>query len=227
MSTITKALDVLAPRRSRHGEPVWELAKFYPLQGEWTEDSYLRLTTNRLVEFSDGCLEFPPMPTIFHQLIVKYLLHMLDAFVPARAPGLVLFAPLPTYLWPGKYREPDILYLSPERCRSRPAYAPGADLVMEILSGEKEDRERDLVVKREEYARAHIAEYWIVDPRDRRITVLTLDGNEYRVHGEFGPGATATSVLLNGFSVSVDAVFAAGEAIPAAEETRGNGKRPA
>jgi hypothetical protein len=41
--------------------------------------------------------------------------------------------------------------------------------------------------------------------------VLTLDGQTYRTHGEFGRGAVATSVLFPGVSVSVDAVFAAGE----------------
>jgi hypothetical protein len=50
-----------------------------------------------------------------------------------------------------------------------------------------------------------------LDPLEHKILVLTLDGSTYRVAGEFGPGATATSVLLPGFNVSVDAVFAAGE----------------
>jgi Uma2 family endonuclease len=68
-----------------------------------------------------------------------------------------------------------------------------------------------LETKREEYAAAGIAEYWIVDPREHQILVLTLDGETYRVHGEFGRGATATSRLLPGFSVSVDAVVAAGD----------------
>jgi hypothetical protein len=41
------------------------------------------------------------------------------------------------------------------------------------------------------------------------ITVLTLDGAEYRIHGEFTPGQTATSVLLSGFDVDVAGCFAA------------------
>jgi Uma2 family endonuclease len=56
---------------------------------------------------------------------------------------------------------------------------------------------------------AYLYPYQIVDPQERRIIVLTLDGDEYRVHGEFGPGETASSVLLPGFSVSVGAVLAA------------------
>jgi Uma2 family endonuclease len=49
-------------------------------------------------------------------------------------------------------------------CRVTDEYWEGADLVMEVVSSHDEDRRRDLVVKREEYARAGIAEYWIVDP---------------------------------------------------------------
>jgi Uma2 family endonuclease len=65
------------------------------------------------------------------------------------------------------------------------------------------------VEKREEYAEAGIPEYWIVNPLNRTITVLTLEGDTYREHGIFAPGAQATSVLLAGFAVDVRAAFAA------------------
>jgi Uma2 family endonuclease len=88
-------------------------------------------------------------------------------------------------------------------------YPHTADLVVEVVSEGKEDRERDLVTKREVYAEAGIAEYWIVDPKRKRITILTLDRDTYVVHGEFAPGAQATSALLSGFALDVQAVFAA------------------
>src|SRR5205823_5265149 len=101
---------------------------------------------------------------------------------------------------------PDVLYVRPERVLDRHRPTVGADLVMEVVSGDVDARQRDLEEKREEYAQARIAEYWIVDPQERNITVLFLEGTEYRVHGVFGLGARATSVLLPGFSVSVDEV---------------------
>jgi len=55
------------------------------------------------------------------------------------------------------------------------------------------------------------AEYWIVDPELRTVTVLSLDGPAYRVAGEYKEGDQAASVLLSGFSVDVRAAFAAGE----------------
>jgi Uma2 family endonuclease len=202
---------LLSPPASRPGEPTWGVATLFPLQGEWTEQEYLALDTNRLVELADGCLEFLPMPTVFHQLILKYLFQLLDSFVKAQSVGEVLFAPLRVRLWPGTIREPDLVYLRPERIRNPKKPPNGADLAMEVVSGSPDDRKRDLVIKRKEYAKAGIAEYWIVDPDERKITVLTLRKKTYRVHGEFAPGATATSVLIPGFAVDVTATFAAGE----------------
>lgn len=122
----------------------------------------------------------------------------------------MLVAPYRVRLRRGKFREPDILYVGPART-IHARYSEGADLVIEILSPSRQDRQRDLVIKRAEYAAARIPEYWIVDPETTTITVLTLDGDAYRVHGEFQPGATATSVLLPGFSVDVTDCFAAAE----------------
>lgn len=198
-------------RRSRRGEPTWEIASLFPLQGEWTEEEYLALDTNHFVELSDGCLEFLTLPTIYHQWVLQFLLKALHSYEQVHPPGMVVPGPLPERLWPGKFREPDLVYLWPERVRDRHKPPEGADLIMEIVGDRPEDRERDLVTKRADYARAGVFEYWIVDRRERRITVLTLKGTVYEVHGEFTPGTRATSVLLPGFSVDVAAVFAAGE----------------
>lgn len=209
----TRSVPRTASRRlSRRGEPVWELARLYPEQGSWTEDEYLVLNTNRLVEYVDGCLEFLPMPTLFHQSIALFIYETLKAFVKPRRLGKVCVAPVPCRTVPSKYREPDVFFLTRERLKGRPRYPDGLDLAVEIVSGGAEDRRRDLVTKRAEYAKAGIPEYWIVDPDKQRIVVLTLQGSSYHEHGHYGPGQRATSVLLPGFSLDVDDVFAAGDA---------------
>jgi Uma2 family endonuclease len=68
----------------------------------------------------------------------------------------------------------------------------------------------DLVTKRDEYFRAGIQEYWMVDPEEKKVTVLVPGKDGYKIHGEFTEGMVATSVLLPGFSVDVTSVFAAG-----------------
>jgi Uma2 family endonuclease len=185
-------------------EPTWAVAHLFPIQGNWSEEDYLALNTNQLTEFSDGVLEVLPMPTTSHQLLVVYLYGLLVAFTAARDLGTALVAPLRVRLWAGQFREPDVLFMAEEHAaRIGEEFWEGADLVMEVVSGEAEDRRRDLVTKRREYARAGIPEYWIVDPRDERITVLRLRGKRYVVHGEFAKGAVASSHRLPGFTVDV------------------------
>jgi Uma2 family endonuclease len=189
-------------------EPAWEVARLFPDQGAWSEEEYLALGGNRLVEFSDGHVEVLPMPTTSHQLIVAFLYEALRGFVIARAAGTVLFAPLRIRLWPGKFREPDIVFMAAERAsRIGEAFWEGADLVVEVVSDD--DRRRDLETKRREYAQAGIAEYWIVGPQQGRLTVLRLDGAVYAIHGEFTAGMQAASHLLPGFSLDVSAALSA------------------
>jgi Uma2 family endonuclease len=199
---------VVEPEGLRDGEPAWEVAQLFPAQGTWTESEYFALETNRRVEFSHGFIEFLPMPTVLHHQILKFLFNALQAFVAAGDLGEVLFAGVRVRLWPGKFREPDVLFMHAEHAdRITNEYWEGADLVMEVVSADDEDRRRDLKTKREEYAQACIQEYWIVDPELDQITVLTLDGQSYIVHGEFKRGERATSVVLPGFGVEVTAAL--------------------
>ena len=202
MSTV-----LTAPPRSKRGEPTWEIAEFFPAQGDWSEEEYLELDTNRLVEFTHGYLEVLPMPIPSHNMIILYLCDVLRAFVSHGNLGQVLFAGVPIRLGPGVFRQPDIIFmLAGHAARRGRDYWEGADLVMEVIS--PGGRTRDLRRKRLEYAAAGIPEYWIIDPKLARITVLRLEGDHYVVHGEFRPGELATSVLLKGFTVDVAAALA-------------------
>ena len=187
-------------------ELAWEIAQLFPAQGHWNEEEYLALDTNHLTEFSNGRMEVLPLPTFSHQRFVALLYRLLLGFVEGRGLGVVMFAPLRIQLGQGKFREPDLVFMAAEHAdRLGEQFWRGADLVMEIVS--PNDPERDKVTKRREYAQAGIPEYWIVDPTDASITVLTLQGQEYALHGEFVAGETALSVLLEGFNVDVGDVF--------------------
>ena len=104
------------------------------------------------------------------------------------------------------YREPDLLLLRDANDpRNQNAFWLGADL-------SDRDRqpgypERDLRIKRADYAEAGIPEYWIVNPLDETMTVLTLAGDAYIEHGIFHRSQSAASALLDGFAVQVDEVF--------------------
>jgi Uma2 family endonuclease len=192
------------------GEPAWDLALLYPMQGAWSDLDYLSLTegTNRLVELTDGSVEVLPMPTSSHQRILLFLFAQLQAFVVPRKLGEVLCAALRVKIREGKFREPDLVFMSEEhRDRIGEEYWEGADLVIEVVSKDAESRKRDLQQKPLDYSEGGISEYWIVDPQENRITVLALQGDGYQEHGVFTKGEIATSKLLNGFAVNVTDVF--------------------
>jgi Uma2 family endonuclease len=187
---------------------VWEIASLYPPQGAWSDAGYLSLTasTNRLIEFTDGRVEFLSMPTKSHQLILMYLLEALRRFLQNGALGLALPAPLRVRVRPGKYREPDIVFVSAAHAdRAGEEFYEGADLVMEIVSDDPERRQRDLVEKVVDYAEAMIPEYWIVDPQAEVFVVYCQPASAtgYQQKRVFTRDDTAVSTLLTGFGVSV------------------------
>jgi len=191
------------------GEPAWEIAHLFPAQGEWTVEDYLTLDTNHFIEYADGYVDVLPMPSFRHQQLVFLLQRILWNFVSERGLGEVLAAPLPVELWPKKFREPDIIFIAATKVPPETAtHLRNVDLVMEVVSPDNPDR--DYKTKRKEYAQAGIPEYWIVDPLEKLVTVLVLRGRHYRSHGEFKPGAIASSVHLAGFTLPVITLFPTG-----------------
>lgn len=196
---------------SKDGEPAWEAAYFFPPQGRWSEEDFLQFHTNRMAELVDGRLEILPMPTWLHQLIVKFLTKKIDETILQGAGGAVLFAPLPTKLFPGTIREPDILYVAAENLpKPDEKYPSTIDLAMEVVSEGAEARKRDYEDKRIDYAKAGVREYWIVDPEQSLVSVLTLNGSEYETVQECRPGDSARSLLLSGLTIAVNDILALG-----------------
>jgi len=178
-----------------------------PIQGLWTEEQYLAITdhSRRMLEFDDGYIEVLPMPIPEHQKILALLYELFVAFVRPRG-GITLFSPLRVRIRPRKFREPDLVVLRDANDpRQQQRYWLGVDVAVEVVSDD--DPERDTKVKRADYAEAEVPEYWIVNPLDDTITVLTLAGDAYNEHGVFRRGEHASSKLLDGFSIEVSNVF--------------------
>ena len=86
-------------------------------------------------------------------------------------------------------------------------YPTRIDLAVEIVSEGVDAHRRDYEEKRADYAKAGVAEYWIVDPHEMHVIVLTLDNSSYQELGVFKPGQIATSKLLPAWSVDVQQLF--------------------
>ncbi len=178
-----------------------------PPPGSWSEDAYLWLTdhTTRMVELNDGHLEVLPLPSDRHQSILQAIFLAFYSYLNPLG-GKIQFAPLRLRLREGKIREPDLLLVKDAADpRRQNRFWTGADLVLEILSPDRPDRDR--IEKRAEYAAAGIPEYWIVDPENEVITVLNLRTGSYQQSTAYTRGQVCASESLSGFSMPVDAAF--------------------
>ena len=95
-------------------------------------------------------------------------------------------------------------------------------LAAEVVS--RSSIERDYVIKREEYLAYGLLEYWIVDPIERKVTVLTRDGDvwaEQVVRGD----QVIPSLVLPGFLTTVDELWRGIEADdePGGDDLNGEG----
>jgi Uma2 family endonuclease len=162
-------------------------------------------------ELLDGeLIPMTPSPGFAHQSVSLELASRLHIFVRERGLGTVLEAPFDVVL--GEKGEeqvvqPDILFVSQaqrhiiheEEIRGAP------DLVVEILS--PATAEKDRIFKRRLYAKYGVQEYWIVDPKEKTIEVLTLGKQGYERAGLYRRDETLTSKLLPGLQISLTEVF--------------------
>ena len=78
-------------------------------------------------------------------------------------------------------------------------------LVAEVVS--RDSIERDYVTKREEYLAFGLREYWIVDPLERKVTVLTRDGDTWS-EAVYRGEQVIVSLVLPGFATTVAELWA-------------------
>jgi Uma2 family endonuclease len=89
---------------------------------------------------------------------------------------------------------PDVFVVHEEALsREGACFEPGEVLlVVEVLS--KDNRSHDLILKRHDYAKAGIPQYWIVDPDARTLTVLgDIGQGGYHQLAEIRPGERWTA----------------------------------
>lgn len=65
----------------------------------------------------------------------------------------------------------------------------------------------DRLTKYDVYARAGIAEYWIVKPAHRTVEVLVLQNGEYHSRGTFHGRQTLPSSIVPGLPACVEQFF--------------------
>lgn len=94
---------------------------------------------------------------------------------------------------------------------------PPPTLVIELVSPGATNRTRDYRYKRTEYAAREIAEYWIVDPEERQITVCQWMDGQYEDELFKGDNRIESAVIPS-FELSADQILAFGQCSPAVQQ---------
>jgi Uma2 family endonuclease len=84
---------------------------------------------------------------------------------------------------------------------------PPPQLIAEIVSPGKTNRDRDYINKRSQYAAIGVSEYWLISPGTQTILVLTLQGDDYEEVGTFGGSDRVISLHFPKLVLTADQVF--------------------
>lgn len=166
--------------------------------------------------------------TVQHEDLCVFLRTLLGTYLELREGGRALGSQIA--MRPGgdfPAREPDVMVLLPYKLHLiREAQVVGAaDVVVEVVSAESITR--DYEDKFDEYQRAEVREYWIIDPLEQTAAFYGLDAD-----GQYERMPVLDMIfasrVLNGFTLLVDVLWriptpTGREAVRLAEQmTRGN-----
>ena len=153
-----------------------------------------------------------PSPAIPHQVILWNLTEVLGPYLRASPIGAALTGPVDVKLSLFTVLVPDLVYFTAERFArvvSEKHATAAPDLVVEILS--PGTRRRDKGRKRAVYDREGVAEYWLVDPEARSVTVLRRPRADAGLTDiavlTLAKGATLESPLFPGLQIPLREVF--------------------
>jgi Uma2 family endonuclease len=136
-------------------------------------------------ELFNGELISMPPASGFHALILRYMFKVLEKEIERlQLDWQVMPATVGIRTDKAKARIPDLMILTAEQCQEIRNMTTAVIefpplLVIEIISPGNADE--DYRYKRSEYAVRGISEYWIVDPIELKISVLTLISGFYEL----------------------------------------------
>ena len=164
----------------------------------WTYEDYYRLEDGQRHEVIDGNLLMSPAPDTWHQNWLNDINIFLSQFVKQRSLGQIFIAPVDVVLDPENTVQPDIIFVSAANAGiiQRPAIFGTPELLVELISPSSVRRDR--YDKKDLYARFGVKEYWIGDPANKSLEILTLKEGRYDLHCAAEVQGKLTSLVLAG-----------------------------
>ncbi len=167
-------------------------------KGYTFEDFCILVKDGQKADLIDGVIHMASPDNTDANKLAVWLGGLIDLFVETRELGQVFASRVAFRIGDGNGPEPDIAFVRRDRLQLvRRGFVLGPpDLALEIVS--PESVERDYETKRDQYRRAGVREYWLVDEIEERVTMLRLTAK--RAYRELRPRkGVLTSEVLPGF----------------------------
>jgi Uma2 family endonuclease len=167
----------------------------------------LRFDETERYEIYDGKLiSISPTPSFYHQELLAKLQILVASFLQQHPLGRLVFAPVDVVFSQDNTSQPDLLFIANENTGIIKTQVLGApELAVEILS--PSSIRRDRYEKLEQYARFGVKEYWIIDPANRSVEILTLRDARYAVHASAVGTGAVSSLVLGGLEFEIAQLF--------------------
>jgi Uma2 family endonuclease len=155
--------------------------------------------TPQRLELVDGVVCMSPSASLPHQRLVREILFQLETFRRAN-PAVEVLADVDVVLTSGTVYRPDIIAYADARALLNAERAVAVpSLVVEVLS--PATRAFDLTTKKDDYEKAGVAEYLVVEPVGARVRMFRRATEwlvELPVHGD-----SLASIALPGFALDL------------------------
>lgn len=164
----------------------------------WTYEEYYRLDDDQRYEIIDGNLLMAPAPDTWHQDWSRELSMLVVTHVKRHKLGKVFIAPMDVVLDEENTVQPDLVFVATANLDiiQRRAIFGTPDLLVELISPSSVRRDR--YDKKDLYARFGVKEYWIGDPANKSLEILTLKEGRYELHCAAEVKGKLTSLVLPG-----------------------------
>ncbi|MCC7293090.1 MAG: Uma2 family endonuclease [Phycisphaerales bacterium] len=176
-----------------------------------TAEEYFSLRDDgQRYELIDGVVVMSPSPTPRHQLVAIEVVKQLSRHVDDQDLGLVLYETDVVFGMGADGRDlvyrPEVVFFRKERAGTitdRIRIVP--DVVVEVVS--PDSRSLDAETKYNDYERAGVGEYWLIDPIEEQTKFYRLIGGRY-VEAPIG-GPVYESNVVSGLKLNLTPIRAA------------------
>jgi Uma2 family endonuclease len=147
-------------------------------QGEYTVADYYAWPEEDRIELIDGVIYDMSAPDIKHQDLVGEIAFALKSFIKQNNGKCRVYeAPVDVQLDRDDKTmvQPDILVVCHRDRLTKQNVYGAPDMVVEVLSSST--RKKDMSLKLHKYSNAGVLEYWMVDPKMKRVIVYDLEND--------------------------------------------------